>query len=770
MTARSERAEEALPPLELTQIEDEPVFEAVQPAAYEFQEQAYSTEEQPQEDGAGGRMVLGWALVGVAVLWLGFVAWAAGQSVAGRDLDSPAIAQWLAIATGPLALLGLGWLLFGRSRRREAERFTRSVIAMQTEARSLEGLLAVLRRRLDEEQMAVNGMAERLMLLGDETSHRLGSVTRDLDAGAENLARHSAALDRAAENARTDLGVLMEDLPRAEATARLMGEELRGSGREASAQASALEAQLAAITARAREADESVGGASQRLVAHLTQIESAGAAAGARVADAADSATQQVDALLERTSAALTDIRTGIDAQALAVHALLEQSAAGMGTAGMQAAEALSKELANAGDLLDGLSARLAEQEKASQALAAGIERSLADLDQRFVDLAAEGDMRAAAVSSAINRVRGELEQLSLQSASSDGSLDTLAQRTETLRSAVTGLHEDIGERLAGAIDQAEGGAERLLAAVTASRPEIEWMRDAADEASRRLAAGTEAVQAQQDRLSALLATLDDGVGGAEQRLLALSQAIASAEGEAARLHSETAPALVQAMVQVREASAHAAERAREAIAAVIPEGATRLSTETRNALERAIQDSITSQLRDVETVAARAVESARVASDRLTQQMLSIGQTASALEAHIERTQEAQRTSDSEAFARRTAMLIDSMHSAAIDVGKILSDEIDDRAWGAYLKGDRGVFTRRAARLLNNTESRALAAHYEADGEFQAAANRLVHDFEAMLRRVLAERDGGPMAVTLMSSDMGKLYAALAPIVEKRR
>ena len=38
------------------------------------------------------------------------------------------------------------------------------------------------------------------------------------------------------------------------------------------------------------------------------------------------------------------------------------------------------------------------------------------------------------------------------------------------------------------------------------------------------------------------------------------------------------------------------------------------------------------------------------------------------------------------------------------------------------------------------------------------------------MLRRVLAERDGGMIAVTLMSSDMGKLYAALAQGVDKRR
>ena len=108
-------------------------------------------------------------------------------------------------------------------------------------------------------------------------------------------------------------------------------------------------------------------------------------------------------------------------------------------------------------------------------------------------------------------------------------------------------------------------------------------------------------------------------------------------------------------------------------------------------------------------------------------------------------------------------SLLIDSMHSAAIDVGKILSDEIDDKAWASYLKGNRGVFTRRAVQLLGGSETSAIKAYYDADPEFQQSVNRYVHDFEAMLRRVLAERDGGMMAVTLMSSDMGKLYAALA-------
>jgi hypothetical protein len=79
-------------------------------------------------------------------------------------------------------------------------------------------------------------------------------------------------------------------------------------------------------------------------------------------------------------------------------------------------------------------------------------------------------------------------------------------------------------------------------------------------------------------------------------------------------------------------------------------------------------------------------------------------------------------------------------------------------------------VFTRRAVQLLSGGETRAIRAHYESDPEFHGSVNRYVHDFEAMLRRVLAERDGGIIAVTLMSSDMGKLYAALAHVVERKR
>src|SRR4051812_3695944 len=166
MTPNPQRAEplspvaEDLEPLELTNEQMfEPTFD-----------QGQWVENRAEHRGAGGRQVLGIGLSVLAALWLAYTAWSAGRSLAGQPLTSPQIAQWIAVAAGPLALLGLVWLMFGRTRRKEAERFTRSVITMRQEAQSLEALLEVLSQRISDSHHALGSMTERLMTLGDSAT------------------------------------------------------------------------------------------------------------------------------------------------------------------------------------------------------------------------------------------------------------------------------------------------------------------------------------------------------------------------------------------------------------------------------------------------------------------------------------------------------------------------------------------------------------------------------------------------------------------------
>ena len=724
----------------------------------------------PEVPGAGGRAVLGWALSLLAVLWLGFSAWSAGQALAGQTLSLPAVAQWVAIVTGPLALLGLLWLMFGRTRRREAEAFTRSVVTMRGEARALDGLLAVVRQRLDDNHLALRSMADQLMVLGDEAANRLGTASAELDAGARRLAGHADTFDRAANNARVDFGIMLEDLPRAEATARAMADQLQSAGRLALDNAGAFERQVATLGETARETEGRVDSASSLLSARLAELESSAAATAERLTAVAGDSGTTMDALLVRTSEVLDEIRSGIAIQSEAVTALVDQARAGIGQAGIESAGALRDRLSDARSSLDHLSEHVARQDESSRQLIESITIGLAGLDQRFNDFADMGDQRSLSIGENLSRLRGELEAINLHADAGSVGLNQLSERTEMLSERMDTLAGSLRSDVAQALGEAQATAARLVESAEAAQPALLLARDTAAETAGKIDEGARAVEKQHDRLAQLLEAVDTGVGGAERRLAELSEAIASAEGEAHRLSGETGPALVAALLQVKEAAAHAADRARQAISEVIPESAGQLSDAARSALELAVQESVTQQLAEVEQTAVRAVEAAKGASERLMQQMLSIGQSAAALEAHMTKGEEDRRERDSEAFAKRVSLLIDSMHSASIDVGKILSDDVDDKAWASYLKGDRGVFTRRAARLIGASESRSLQAHYDSDREFHESVNRYVHDFEAMLRRITAERDGGPMAVTLMSSDMGKLYAALAQVVGGRR
>ena len=167
---------------------------------------------------------------------------------------------------------------------------------------------------------------------------------------------------------------------------------------------------------------------------------------------------------------------------------------------------------------------------------------------------------------------------------------------------------------------------------------------------------------------------------------------------------------------------------------------------------------------------AEQASEAGREAAVQLRDQLSVVNELAGNLErrvAHARQRAEEQVDND---FARRMALITESLNSSAIDISKAFANDVTDTAWASYLRGDRGIFTRRAVRLLDHGDARAVAEIYEADGDFRETVNRYIHDFEAMLRSVLSTRDGHSLAVTLLSSDMGKLYVALAQAIERLR
>jgi hypothetical protein len=707
-------------------------------------------------------------LLALAALWTAGSAWWTLSNA--PELTLPGIMNWVATLSGPMIMIGVAWIIFGRSPRRETEAFTRAVAEMRRESEALESVLAIVNARLEENHVRLTDEAAKLMSLGDEASDRLGRVAHYLAREVSNLDRRAEALENAAATARVDIGVLLADLPRAEDQARAISETMKEAGLTAQSQTKALETQLSGLVARGREADEVVGTAAQRLSAHLSRIESTSAMATGKIKEAAASINSAVDGSMERASHAVDAARSSIEAQGNAMLAMIDQSRAAFDRAGEDAVRNLGQRLGKIGGKIDDLAAKLAAQDAASHALVNGLTAELAELDEKFATLGNTGTANSERLNQSVETVRACVQQLFLELSGGHDRAADLIDRAHDMAKALTELTGQLQGEVPAALAKVEEHAGKARTAASSIVPRVEAIRVTTDAASAKLEEAEKSIQRQQATLEVMLGKLSEGVGGAQEQLKALAHAVGEADAAAGKIVASTGPELVAALVRVRETANQAAERARDAIAAVIPQSAAALAEASHQAMADAITGPVQQQMAEVTAVSERAVEAARKASERLTRQMLTIGETAAAIEERIDEARKEREEKEGENFSRRVGLLIESLNSTAIDVTKILSNEVTDSAWAAYLKGDRGVFTRRAVRLLDNNEAREIFAHYEADPEFRDQVNRYIHDFESMLRRILTDRDSSALGVTILSSDMGKLYVALAQAIERIR
>ena len=712
--------------------------------------------------------LLGIFLTILALGWLGtagLLAWQSGQMV-----TLPAVVNAIPGLSIPLVLLGLVWIMFGRTSRRETERFNRTVATMQRESASLEGLLGAVATRLDENHERLTHEATRLMSLGEEAADRLGRVAHYLAKECANLDTQSDRIESAAATARVDIGVLLHDLPRAEEQARAVAEAMKEAGLGAHEQAGALEGQLSALIARGRETDDVVGGAAQRLAAHIARIESTAATATTRMNETAVNMNAAVDSTMVRAAEAVDAARSGIDAQGSAMLAMIEQSRSALERLGEDSASNLMHRLEAVSERLTGFAEHLSAQDAASHGLVTSLSQSLGELETKFAQLSESGTSRTEGLETSIEQVRTVVSHLVTEIDAGTGRAADLIGRAQDMAQALSSMAQHLDTEVPAALVRVEEHAARAHAVTAAISPEVEALRISAETAAAKVTEAELSITRQRDAFAALVTSLNEGLSTADEQLRAMSLATEGADNAARRLVNDTGPELIEALVRVRETAHTAAERAREAIAAVIPASAASLAEASREAVTQVVTGTVNEQLSILSDLAERAVTTARRASDRLTRQMLAIGQTTAAIEARIDEHERAREDHEGQNLSRRVALLMESLNSTAIDVTKILSNEVTDTAWTAYLRGDRGVFTRRAVRLLSSGEARHIAQHYEEEPEFREQVNRYIHDFESMLRRVLADRDGFPLGIALVSSDMGKLYVALAQAIERLR
>ena len=466
-----------------------------------------------------------------------------------------------------------------------------------------------------------------------------------------------------------------------------------------------------------------------------------------------------IDAVLARAAQALEQTREGVAAQGDATLLLIEQAKAALERAGAESAATFDDRLVTMGAQMDRLADRIGEQADASRALLEGVGASVAQIETRIEQLEIDTPSRLATITQSLEMLSAEAGRINDTIATGGTASAELLTTVEGLREKMAASLDELNGALPRALNALESQAEHSRRAAVTAAPEVERLAAAATDAATQVAQ-------LEEHLGSIAANVDAAATGART----LGTDIGEAHRHATALGETATGALVDALSRVRETATQAALRAKEAFAEVIPASASMLANETRAAFDQVMSEQVETQLQRIATLSEQALSTANKASDRIGRQLTRMTETTQSIDARVDEANAAIEAAERESFSKRSAMLIEMLNSNAVEIARALGADVGDDAWQAYIGGDRGTFTRRAVRLLDGAEARKVSKLYETDGVFKEQANRYVRDFEAMLRPILINREGGALGLTLLSSDLGKLYVALAQAMERLR
>lgn len=726
------------------------------------------TEDTPKR--AYGFFIVTCAAIAAALGWIATASLAFLNSLDGAVADLGAVSSFVTTLAAPLALIAVLWAVYARSSRGEASRYAALVRKLRREEARLSGTLGDIQRRLDAHRVALADEANMMASLGDETADRLVEAAQALQGQMDAINRHAAALETRTSSARSDMNGLLTDMPRAHAEVHRMAELLDSTGDTALGAANELAAQLALLAERGRNADDIASRSAQRLAERVASLDDMTRIAAARIEEASDATVGAVDAALARAATALANARTELEAQGEATVALIEQGHATIAASGEQATEAVAQRVAVIAERIEAVSQIFAAQDEASRTQLARLTSEIGNLEAQLDGLAAHSTDSTNHASVALNNLKTQAERLSAALDQGGKSAGELIAQAETLLTALDASVREIDETLPLAHKRLQETASASRQLAQAAMPDITALETASSAALDRLRDAETLVTDQRDLISKMVESAGAALDQSRTTAETLARELDAIEEQARALTGTAAPQLIDALLRIRDTANQAADHARTALDNVVPEAAAKLGSQAREALEAALSGPVEEQMSLIAQRAEQAIAAARQATADLTAEVAQISAATLALEDQIEDAKDAAVRGDSAQFARRMGRLVEALNSNAINVSSILSTEVTEAAWGAYLRGERGIFTRRAVKLASGTESREIRRLYADDDAFQAQVNQYIHDFEAMLRNVMATRDSDVFSVTLLSSDAGKLYVTLAQAIERLR
>lgn len=705
-----------------------------------------------------------WLLRGIfalaALAWLGIVAWSFLDPTIGLR-----IAPFLEIVirlSAPLVLV-VGLAIFVMMLAGHWDTDETSHKLSSEEARDAANQAAQAAARVADAHAQMLSQTKAYAAAADRSASALLSAVTTIDERGDILARTTAASVQTLTALTERMDAFDESTPKLERRLSELTETLACLGVELRERSTYLETRLREAAAAAGETRDELIAAGDSLNDKLAKMRQNTRAAGEELTGLSELSSARIDFTLDRVKTILDATEQRIEVHNEALTRLVERSRESVETS---AQHSLDRFLAHCKEIeatLDTLDTRIAQQSEKGSAWLENAAEGAQSVAAQFDALESSALGRTERLGTAMMELSVEARRLTDALVAGDQSSELLIKRAEGLLLALDSGVRELDESVPSAIARVEERITALRARIAETMPGIESVETVAQSVAGRLEDSAKLSADHAATLDNALARSQTALADQRVQVEALAGAIAEASDSLAGLTDRAGPEMVEALVRVRETAADAASKANDAIMDVIPHAAAKLSEASGEAVRSAVTETVDKQLERLTDATDQAVKSANAAAAGLDTQLKALHATSDALERRLVNSARKAETQDRELLTKRSGELIEMLNSRAIDVSKWLGHDISQPEWTAYLKGDQGIFARRAVKMLSFSDARAVRKIYKEDDDFAEHVNRYVHDFETLLKSVLEAKDGSALAVTMLSSDLGKLYVALA-------
>lgn len=692
------------------------------------------------------------------------IAWSAFFIISNLNIITPAItltqiSSLIINWATPTILIALSWLLFMRNSKAEAIKFGDISNNLRNEAQNVEDKVRNINQEIALARDFLSQYSQDLEHIGRHAADNIVNASQRIESALTDSTEKANLLEKVSASTHKNLELLRKNLPVVNSAAKDATNLIGKTGMEAIEQVRSLELAVK---------DSSEASANNRKELEKLSLQNK------QVSDDILAQTKDVqsfsEAMLDKTKNEIQEIAATIKAEYNDFDQAIGNTSKKLDMQNQKITASLNQNVEKLSKAMRSLIDSHQEEDNYINDMVVKMQEHIDKSQERIEVVNDKASEQTAKMAFAMTALKENSDSVGQGLSDNYSQAELLIERSEKLLLALDSSSRELDETVPASIKRLDELFDLVEDRFKSTFGHIKKLSDHSDKIEKKNALIEKQLSVSKDQIETLLSKQNDEADLSNDKInkilstlneskAALQDITDSANGRFAEQIQTVNNQILESLEFSKETISKKIDFSSQKIA----DNGTTIIQETIDKQVAAIEDNLQISL-DVHVKAASKNVS------KLQSQLIIIEEMTDNLEKRLKENSEEFSNVGEESFSRQMALLTESLNSTAIDVAKIISNDVTDTAWAAYLKGDRGVFTRRAVKLLTTGEAKLIVSHYDENMEFRDHVNRYIHDFEAMMRVLLSTRDGNAIGVTILSSDVGKLYVALAQAIERLR